>query len=53
MYPPQNDFITRNSDGSLTAIIRGHRIEIAKDGAIRALNGRTGEVEFAKPGGGK
>jgi hypothetical protein len=53
MYPPQADFIKEGVDGSITAITRGHIIEIARNGAIKILNKISGKVEFTKPGGGK
>ncbi len=53
MYPPLDDFTTRNPDGSLSARTRGHNIEMGKDGSIRITNRKTGGVDFEKPGGGQ
>jgi hypothetical protein len=53
MYPPQEDNITRNPDGSISANTRGHTIEIGKDGSITIRDKQTGQIEFQQPGGGK
>ncbi len=34
MYVPQEDYITRKADGTITATTRHHRITCAADGAI-------------------
>jgi hypothetical protein len=46
MYPPLDDFVTRNADGSISAVTKGHRIEIGADGSTQIINKRTGVVEF-------
>jgi hypothetical protein len=53
MYPPLDDFVIRNPDGSISATTRGHQIEIGKDGSIVIKNRKTGDIEFQQPGGGK
>jgi hypothetical protein len=52
MYPPQDDSVTRNPDGSLVAQTQGHTIDIGKDGTITMRKRRTGQVEFHQAGGG-
>ena len=52
MYPPRDDFVVRNADGSILARTTGHTIEIGKDGSIKSLNRRTGAIEFEQPGAG-
>jgi len=49
MYPPLDDFVVRNPDGSISARTRGHRIHCGADGSITITNIRTNEVEFSKP----
>jgi hypothetical protein len=49
MYPPLEDFITRNADGSLSARTRAHRIDITADGKVTITSLRDGQVEFTKP----
>jgi hypothetical protein len=45
MYPPMADRIKKQSDGSITARTRGHRLEIAADGTFRIyLLGDTAEA---------
>jgi hypothetical protein len=51
MYPPLEDFITRNPDGSISARSRGHNINISSDGSITITNRTSGNIEFSKPGG--
>jgi hypothetical protein len=53
MYPPKEDNITRNLDGSISAYTKRHIIEIGKDGSITIRNVQTGRIEFQQPGGGK
>ena len=48
MYRPLEDHVARRADGSILALTRGHRIEIASDGSIRIVNKVTGQVEFQK-----
>ena len=48
MYRPLEDHIVRHRDGSILALTRGHRIEIAADGSLRVVNKMTGQVEFEK-----
>lgn len=49
MYPPLEDFIKRQPDGSLSARTKAHRIVITPDGKITITSVRTGQVEFTKP----
>jgi len=53
MYPPREDFITRHSDGSLTARTRGHIIEVRSDGSfsIQLISSQT--IVLSKPSGGR
>lgn len=46
MYCPLEDFITRLDDGGILALTRGHRIEIAANGAVRIVDKFSGIVEF-------
>jgi len=46
MCPPLDDFVTKNPDGSISAITKNHRIDIRADGSTRIINKRTGTVEF-------
>lgn len=48
MYCPEEDFVVRNSDGSLIALTRGHRIEMHADGSLRIINKLTGQTEFER-----
>jgi hypothetical protein len=48
MYCPQDDFIWRRDDGSILAMTRGHRIEIAADGSLRIIGKISGKAEFEK-----
>jgi hypothetical protein len=48
MYCPMEDFISRGDDGSILALTRGHRIEIAPDGSLRIISKITGQAEFEK-----
>jgi Pre-toxin TG len=50
MYPPLDDFTTRNPDGSITADTRGHVIDIDPTGGITIRSRATGNVEFQKSG---
>jgi hypothetical protein len=52
MYPPQDDSVARNPDGSLVAQTKGHTIDIGKDGTITIRKRSTGQVEFHQAGGG-
>jgi hypothetical protein len=52
MYPPLEDSIIRNPNGSITANTRGHTIEIGRDGSITMTNRQTGQVDFHQPGAG-
>ena len=46
MYCPMADFTLHREDGSILAMTRGHRIEIASDGALRIISKITGLAEF-------
>jgi hypothetical protein len=46
MYPPLEDNVIRNLNGSITARTLGHRIEISPGGGFKIINKRTGEVEL-------
>ena len=48
MYCPQEDHIIRHSDGSILALTRGPRLEIAADGAVRIVNKVTLQLEFER-----
>lgn len=48
MYRPLKDHVARSADGSILALTRGHRIEIASDASLRIVNKVTGQVEFEK-----
>ena len=48
MYCPMPDFVSQGDDGSILALTRGHRIEIAADGFLRIIDKRTGQTEFEK-----
>jgi hypothetical protein len=48
MYPPLRDNILHHPGGVITALTRGHIIEIGPDGAIVIRNKRTRAVEFRK-----
>jgi hypothetical protein len=48
MYAPQDDCITRHPDGRITAITRGHIIEIEADGSMTFHHRKTGATEFTK-----
>ncbi len=48
MYRPLEDHIVRRPDGSILALTRGHRIEVASDGSLRIVNKSTAKVEFEK-----
>ena len=50
MYPPRDDFVTRNPDGSISARTAGHNIEIGKDGSIKIISRKTKGIEFEQPG---
>jgi len=53
MYPPLEDNIIRNPDGSISARTKGHNIEIGKDGSITIRDKQTGQIEFQQLGGGQ
>jgi hypothetical protein len=53
MYPPRDDFTTRNPDGSISARTRGHDIEVSPQGDITIINRKTGVAEFQKAGAGQ
>lgn len=53
MYPPMEDFITRHPDGRITAMTRGHRLDLGADGRIAIVDRRTGAQVFVQPGVGK
>jgi hypothetical protein len=46
MYCPLADHVLRRTDGSILAVTRGHRIEIAANGTLRIVNKVTLQVEF-------
>jgi len=46
MYCPGEDHILRRADGSILALTRGHRIEIAADGRLRIVNKVTLQIEL-------
>jgi RHS repeat-associated protein len=46
MYPPLDDFVTHNADGSISAVTKGHRIQFGGDGSTRIINKKTGGVDF-------
>jgi hypothetical protein len=48
MYCPMDDFVSYREDGSILALTRGHRIEIAADGGLRIISKITGQAEFEK-----
>lgn len=48
MYGPLPDFVLRRNNGSILALTRGHRIEIACDGGFKIVHKATGETEFQK-----
>ena len=48
MYCPLDDHVLKRADGSIVALTRGHRIEIAADGRMKIVNKVTGLVEFEK-----
>jgi hypothetical protein len=48
MYCPLEDHVLRRGDGSILAMTRGHRVEIAADGSLRIVNKVTRLVEFEK-----
>jgi hypothetical protein len=52
LYPPLDDRVTRNPDGSLVARTQGHTISLGKDGTITIRNRATRQVEFHQDGGG-
>jgi hypothetical protein len=53
MYPPLEDSIIRNPDGSILATTKRHDIEIGNDGSITIRNIRTGQIDFQQPGEGQ
>ena len=52
MYPPFNDSVHINPDGSLEGITKGHRIDMGSDGTIIISPRSGGDPVFTKPGGG-
>lgn len=46
MYCPLPDFVSRQDDGGIVALTRGHRIEILPDGRLKIISKRTGQAEF-------
>ena len=46
MYCPDEDHIARRADGSVLALTRGHRIEIAAEGKLRIVNKVTLQIEL-------
>jgi hypothetical protein len=48
MYCPLPDFASRSAGGSIFALTRGHRIEIAADASMRIISKLTGQTEFEK-----
>ncbi len=48
MYCPSPDFVEKRADGSVLALTRGHRIEVAASGTIKIVCKLTGEVEFER-----
>jgi hypothetical protein len=48
MYCPLDDHVLRRADGSILALTRSHRVEIAADGGMRIVNKVTGRVEFER-----
>ena len=53
MYPPLDDSIIRNTDGSISATTKRHDIEIGNDGSITIRNRQTGQIDFQQPGEGQ
>lgn len=51
MYPPQNDLIFHERDGSIRAETRRHTMSFLPDGSIRITAVATGGIEFFKIGG--
>ncbi|MCK9923594.1 hypothetical protein MXD61_17250 [Frankia sp. AgPm24] len=49
MYPPRDDYITRQPDGGLVAITKGNRIEIGPTGETTILSRRSGETVYRRP----
>ncbi len=49
MYPPRDDYITRQPDGGLVAITKGNRIEIGPTGETTILSRRSGDVVYHRP----
>ncbi|HBI42958.1 MAG TPA: hypothetical protein DDY78_08885 [Planctomycetales bacterium] len=52
LYPPLEDSIIRNPDGSISATTKGHNIEISSGGSITIRDRQTGQIDFHQPGGG-
>ena len=48
MYCPYPDFVQRYDDGSILALTRGHRIEIAASGSVRIIGKLSNLLEFEK-----
>jgi hypothetical protein len=57
LYPPFDEFVAHNPDGSISARTRGHYIEIGNEGSIRIIDRiritrpKVGAAEFEQPGG--
>jgi hypothetical protein len=49
LYPPKEDRIVRNLDGSIEAETRGHLIRFESNGAV-TIRRKRGSVEFEKAG---
>jgi len=52
MYPPLDDYVTRQTDGTIRAQTRRHDIQIGRDGTITITNRTSGQIEFEGPGAG-
>ena len=48
MYPPRDDHIVRNPDGSITAHTRGHLVQIAADGSLQITESDTHAVVYTR-----
>lgn len=52
MYPPRDDYITENPDGSLTAKTKGNVIDTTAGGGIRITKRPSGDIVYSKKGAG-
>lgn len=52
MYPPRADYISREADGTLVALTKGHRIVAAPDGTLTIANRRDGREVYKRQGAG-